>query len=235
MVPTRVELSHGTPSPRGFTDRADAGRQLAEEVARRVDPAGVVVLGLPRGGVPVASEIARRLRAPLDVLVVRKLGVPWQPELAFGAVSAGDVLVYDDVVLRAAALGPEEIDAVVRRERRELERRERLYRADRPPLDVRGRTVVLVDDGIATGSTVRAGLRVLERMGAVRRVVACPVAPPETVRRLEREADEVVCLLTPRDLGAIGLWYRDFAPVEDDEVVRLLAAGSGREAVPEVP
>jgi putative phosphoribosyl transferase len=210
-----------------FMDRWDAGRQLAERVAPCIEGKSSVILALPRGGVPVASEIASRVGAPLDVLLVRKLGVPWQPELAFGAISSGDVLVFNDEVLRMLDLSPREIDEVVERERAELARREQLYRGGRPSLPVDGRTVVLVDDGIATGSTVRAGLRALATRGASRTIVACPVAPPETVERLLREADDVICLQMPPNLGAIGLWYEDFSPVTDEEVQRLLAAAGG--------
>jgi putative phosphoribosyl transferase len=206
-----------------FVDRWAAGRALADEVAPHLDPAESVILGLPRGGVPVAHEIAARVGAPLDVLLVRKLGVPWQPELAFGAIATGDVVVYNNDVVRVAGLSREEMDEVVERERAELARRERLYRGDRPPADVAGKTAVVVDDGIATGSTVRAGLRALAEREASRTIVACPVAPPETVDLLLTEADEVICLQTPPDLGAIGLWYDDFTPVADDEVVRLLS------------
>lgn len=206
-----------------FEDRRDAGRQLADRLAPLLD-AESVILALPRGGVPVAQEIARRVGASMDVLLVRKLGVPWQPELAFGAVSTGGVTVLNDEVMREVGLGRKEIDAVVERERAELERRETLYRAGRAPVDVSGRTVVLVDDGIATGSTVRAALRALAARGAERTIVAAPVAAPEVVAALRREADEVVCVATPPDLVAIGFWYRDFSPVADEEVLRLLGS-----------
>jgi putative phosphoribosyl transferase len=221
-----------------FVDRTAAGRQLADLVAPHVDPGESVILGLPRGGVPVAYEIAKRLGAPLDVLLVRKLGVPWQPELAFGAVSTGDVVVYNDAVLRLVDLSPQEIEEVVERERGELARRERLYRGDLAPVDVTGKTAVIVDDGIATGSTVRAALAALGERGASRRIVASPVAPPETVELLLHEADDVICIETPPDLMAIGLWYQDFAPVPDGEVMRLLAdAAEDRdgEALPTTP
>ena len=205
-----------------FVDRRDAGRRLAIRLAPLVDPERSVVLGLPRGGVPVAYEIATGLGAPLDVLLVRKLGVPWQPELAFGAISSGGVTIYDDHVLAASDLAPREIEEVTDRERRELDRREHLYRGDRPPLDVTGRTAVVVDDGIATGSTMLAALAALAKRDAARRVVACPVAPPDVVELVRREADEVVCLVAPSALGAIGLWYEDFTTVTDEEVLRLL-------------
>ncbi len=208
---------------RAFADRREAGRRLAEAVEPVVRGEDVVVLGLPRGGVPVAEEVARAIGAPLDVLVVRKLGVPWQPELAFGAISTGGVLVMNEDVVQAAALGPEEIDQVVGRERIELERRETMLHGGRDPLAVEGRTVVLVDDGIATGATVRAALRALGERGVTRSVLACPVAPIETVRALESEADEVVCLSTPTPFLAVGSWYRDFSAVSDAEVREILA------------
>lgn len=210
---------------RGFIDRRDAGLQLAERVAPLVEGADAVVLALPRGGVPVALEVAARIGAPLDVLLVRKLGVPWQPELAFGAVSTGGVMVLNEDVLGALRLDQGEIDRVVEAERAELERRGQLYRGGRPPVEVKGRTVVVVDDGIATGSTVRAALRALEARGAERTIVAAPVAAPDTVERLMRDADDVVCLMTPVDLFAIGYWYQDFEPVPDSEVLRLLETG----------
>jgi len=209
-------------APDRFVDRQAAGRALAEAVAPHVDPEQSVIFGLPRGGVPVAYEIASKLGAPLDVLLVRKLGVPWQPELAFGAISSGDIIVYNDDVLRLVDLSKEEIAEVIAEERAELEHRERLYRGGRPPVDVTGKTAVVVDDGIATGSTVRAGLRALGQRGASRTIVASPVAPPETVAVLLEEADDVICLQTPADLMAIGLWYEDFQPVADEEVLRLL-------------
>jgi putative phosphoribosyl transferase len=219
----------GTPWYR-FDDRVDAGRQLAELVAPRIEGARSVILGLPRGGVPVAKEIASRVGAPLDVLLVRKLGVPWQPELAFGAISSGDVIVYNEEVLRMLDLSPQEIDEVVERERVELARRERLYRGGRPPVPVSGKTAVVVDDGIATGSTMRAALRALATRGVSRTIVASPVAPPETVERLLAEAQDVICLQMPPNLAAIGFWYEDFAPVPDEEVERLLAESSGEAA-----
>lgn len=203
-------------------DRSDAGGRLAERLADRLGSRETVVLALPRGGVPVAERVAERLGAPLDVVLVRKVGVPWQPELALGAVSTGGTMVFTQDVLAATGLAREEIEEAVRRELQELERRETLYRRGRPPTDVRGKTVVLVDDGIATGATVRAALRALRERGAARTVVACPVAPPETVASLLEEADEVIALKTPENLGAIGLWYNDFSPVPDEEVTRAL-------------
>lgn len=219
-------------APERFVDRRDAGRQLAERLAPVVGDEDTVVLALPRGGVPVAEEVAEELGAPLDLILVRKVGVPWQPELALGAVSSGNVTFFNPDVVAATGLTPEELEDEARRERDELDRRERLYREGRPPTDLTGKTVVLVDDGIATGATVRAALKALSERGAARTVVASPVAPPETVALLREEADHVVCLVTPSDLGAIGFWYEDFRPVEDEEVVSALrdrsAEGSGR-------
>ncbi len=170
----------------------------------------------------MAQEVAERLGAPLDVMLVRKVGVPWQPELAFGAVATGGVTVFNEEVVRLAGVSREEIDRAVGREREELERREVLYRGGRPPAELEGKTVVLVDDGIATGATARAAVRAAAQRGAARTVIACPVAPPETVASLRAEADDVVCLRTPPDFGAVGFWYRDFHPVEDEEVVDAL-------------
>ena len=205
-----------------FTDRRDAGRQLADVVAPAVAGEDAVILALPRGGVPVAYEVASRLGAPLDVLLVRKLGVPWQPELAFGAIATGDIVVMNDDHLKALGLSDDVIHDTVEREHAELERREHLYRDGRVPVDIEGKTVVVVDDGIATGSTVRAALESLKQRGVKRRIVACPVAAAETVRALEELADEVICLRTPVAFGAVGTWYDDFAPVFDTEVKRFL-------------
>jgi predicted phosphoribosyltransferase len=205
-----------------FVDRHDAGRQLADVVEPAVAGEDVVILALPRGGVPVAHEVSLKIGAPLDVLLVRKLGVPWQPELAFGAIATGDIVVMNEDHLKGLGLSEEMIHDIVERERAELDRRHQLYREGRPQIDIAGRTVVVVDDGIATGSTVRAALKSLEQRGVKRRIVACPVAAAETVRALEEEADEVICLRTPVAFGAVGTWYDDFAPVFDSEVRRLL-------------
>jgi len=205
-----------------FTDRHHAGRLLAGLVEPEVEGEDVVVLALPRGGVPVGYEVATRLGAPLDVLLVRKLGVPWQPELAFGAIATGDVVVLNQDHVQALGIGSEVVRDVVDRERIELERRERLYRDEQGPLDLEGRTVIVVDDGIATGSTVRAALESLAQRGAARRIVACPVAAAETIRGLEDEADAVLCVRTPVNFSAVGAWYEDFLPVSDSEVRQLL-------------
>jgi putative phosphoribosyl transferase len=185
-----------------------------------------MVLALPRGGVVVAAEIAAALDLPLDVLVVRKLGVPSQPELAMGAIASGDETVLNRELIRWEQVSEEELCAVRDAELRELHRREAAYRGDRPPLDVCGWTVILVDDGVATGATMEVALRALRKLGAARVIVAVAVAPPETVRWLHREADDVVCLLTPEHFGAISLWFEDFAQTTDGEVRRLLEQGA---------
>lgn len=209
-----------------FANREHAGRLLSELVAQELDGEDVVVLALPRGGVPVGYEVATKLGAPLDVLLVRKLGVPWQPELAFGAIASGDIVVINQEHVRAHGLGGDIVRDIVERERLELERRERMFRDEQTPLDVRGKTVVVVDDGIATGSTVRAALESLATRGAARRIVASPVAAAETVRALRDEADLVLCLETPVHFAAVGEWYEDFIPVSDSEVRALLERAS---------
>jgi putative phosphoribosyl transferase len=212
------------PTPR-FHDRDEAGRSLGTRLLpfRASSP---VILGIPRGGLPVAAEVARALVAPLDVLVVRKLGVPWHPELGFGAIGEGGAKVIDADVISMAGLGPSDTQRVIREETAELERRIRLYRGDRAPVPVKGRTVILVDDGIATGGTVRAAIDVVRRKGADRIVVAVPVAPPPTVESLRHLADEVVVLRSEEPFLAVGQFYDDFRQVSDEEVARILA-GSG--------
>ena len=207
-----------------FTDRADAGRRLGQALVGRWPGQPVVVLGLPRGGVPVAAEVAAALGAPLDVLVVRKLGVPWQPELAMGAVAGGGVRFVDPAVVRQLGVPADQVEAVTRRELVELERRERAYREDRPPAPVAGRVVVLVDDGLATGATVRAAVQAVRAAGPARVVVAVPVGAPGGCRALREVADEVVCLEEPDRFVAVGAWYDDFGQTGDDEVRRLLSA-----------
>lgn len=212
-----------------FTDRREAGRQLADVLEGKITGEDTVILGLPRGGVPVAYEVATRVGAPLDILIVRKLGVPWQPEMAFGAIATGGVVVLNEDHIHALGITKDVIDYTVERERIELEHREQVYHPDgRSNLDVEGKTVVVVDDGIATGSTVRAALESLEERGVARRIVACPVAAGETVRALRDEADEVVCLRTPPAFTAVGQWYEDFTPVSDARVTKLLQPELGR-------
>jgi predicted phosphoribosyltransferase len=211
-----------------FADRRDAGRRLAGRLARYADRADVVVLGLPRGGMPVAAEVAAALNAPLDVFLVRKLGVPGHEELAMGAIASGGVRVLNDDVLQAARIPAHELDAITARERRALEEREHTYRGAEAPVDVRDRTAILVDDGLATGATMRAAVRALRGLGAAAIVVAVPTAPRETCEALAREVDDVVCATTPEPFTAVGVWYRDFRPVSDEEVRDLLDSGGTR-------
>jgi predicted phosphoribosyltransferase len=206
-----------------FRDRAAAGRGLAGRLRRYAGRDDVIVLALPRGGVPVALPVAEALGAPLDVFLVRKLGVPGREELAMGAIASGGVRVINDDVVAALGIGDDVVDAVSAREARELERRECLYRDGRPAVDVAGRTVILVDDGLATGSTMRAAATALRLRRPARIVIAVPAAPPETCEELRREADEVVCAITPDPFFAVGQWYDDFRQTTDDEVRELLA------------
>ena len=207
---------------RVFEDREEAGRALAASLGMWRARPDALVLGLPRGGVPVAFEVADALGLPLDVLVVRKLGLPWQPELAMGAIAGGGALVVTEEVLRHVPRDSDAFETVRAREQRELERREREYRGDRPPLDPRGRCVILVDDGLATGATMEAAVRSLQSLGARRVVVAVPVAAAEARERIAAVADEVVCLATPMLFSAVGQWYADFGQTEDAEVRDLL-------------
>jgi putative phosphoribosyl transferase len=213
-----------------FRDRQDAGEQLATRLAAYADEQPVV-LGLPRGGVPVASEVARALGAPLDVIVVRKLGVPFQPELGMGAVGEDGVRVLNEEIVRMAQVEPDELARVEARERAEVEARARRFRAGRPRVGLAGRTAIIIDDGIATGGTARAALQVARAQGASRVVLAVPVAPPETVEALRGDADEVVCLETPTPFFAIGEWYRDFSQVPDERVTALLTEAAVPAAV----
>ncbi len=204
-----------------FVDRADAGRHLAGRL-RHLRGTDVVVLALPRGGVPVAFEAARDLHAPLDVIVVRKLGVPFQPECGFGAIGEGGARVVDGYVVRQMGLTEREIARVETRERALLEGRLSRLRGDRPPVPLAGRTAIVVDDGIATGSTMRAACAVARARGASRVIIAVPVAPADCAASLRRDADEMICVRTPAHFYAIGSWYDDFTQVGDGEVARLL-------------
>ena len=206
-----------------YQDRAAAGRELARRLAAYAHRPNVLVLALPRGGVPVAYEVARALRAPLDVYVVRKLGVPGHEELAMGAIATGGVRVLNADVLRMLDIPPEVVDAVAARERHELERRERAYRDDRPPPDMRGKTVILIDDGLATGATMRAAVAALCAQGPARIVVAVPVGSPDTCAELGREVDEIICAETPDPFYGVGWWYEHFDQTTDAEVHDLLA------------
>ncbi|MFI1203709.1 phosphoribosyltransferase [Streptomyces sp. BHT-5-2] len=214
-----------------FTDRADAGRRLAEAL-RHLEKEEPVVLGLPRGGVPVAYQVAQALRAPLDVIVVRKLGVPYQRELGFGAIGEGGVRVLSEDIIRRGRVAPEDVDAVQRTEEAELSRRAERFRAGRPRLPLDGRTAIVVDDGIATGSTAAAACQVVRAQGAARVVLAVPVAPPDAAERLRTAADEFVCLSTPYAFAAVGEWYQDFSQTSDDEVVSLLSQAAGGTTAP---
>ena len=206
-----------------FRDRRDAGRALARRLSSYAGRGDVTILALPRGGVPVASEIARALGLPLDVFLVRKLGVPGHEELAMGAIASGGARVLDSEVLRAYRVSEEELARVTAAERRELDRREAAYRRDRPALDVKGRTVILVDDGLATGSSMRAAVAALGPLSPARVVIAVPVAPRSTVLSLKGVADEVVCLETPEPFFAVGMFYENFEQTSDEEVRDLLS------------
>lgn len=210
-----------------YEDRRDAGRKLAQKLARYTNQRDVIVLGLPRGGVPVAFEVARALDAPLDVFLVRKLGVPGHKELAMGAIASGGVRVLNEEVVRSLGVTEQAIERVTAREQRELERRESAYRGGEPVPDVRGRTAILVDDGLATGASMKAAVDALRARDPARVVVAVPVAPPETCAQFRNEVDEVVCADTPRPFFGVGAWYRDFSQTTDSEVKALLRRANG--------
>jgi putative phosphoribosyl transferase len=212
----------GSSNTRAFTDRHEAGAALAAKLDAFARQPDVVVLALPRGGVPVAYEVASALDVPLDVFTVRKLGVPGHPELAMGAIATGGVQVLNDEVIEWLRPAPEVIDRVARVEMAELDRRERLYRGGRPPLDVEGKRVILVDDGLATGSTMRAAVLAVRRLQAGRVIVASPVGASDTCAGMRQVADDVVCVLSPDRFVAVGAWYRDFSETSDEEVRRLL-------------
>jgi len=212
------------PMLRRFRDRFDAGADLASKLVRyRGDPA-VLVLGLPRGGVPVAFEVARALGAPLDIFVVRKLGVPGHRELAMGAIASGGIRVLNKEVMDALHVPEADVDAVAAEEEKELDRQQRAYRGNVPFPDLAGRTAIVVDDGLATGSTMRAAVRAIRRLHAQRIVIAAPVAAADTIRSLAGEADEIVCVNAPDTFHAVSLWYQSFSQTSDEEVRRLLEA-----------
>ena len=219
-IPSRLRVT--------FRDRSDAGRKLGAQLARFNKTPSVVVLGVPRGGVPVAAEVARTLDAPLDIFVVRKLGVPHHEELAFGAIASGGVQILDASVIEHLQVPGRDIHAVIEREAKELERREVAYRGARRASDVSNRVVILVDDGIATGSSMRAAVEALRRLGPSRIIVAVPVAAPDSIQRLAKVADEVVCLSAPEDFSAVGEWYADFHGTSDEEVTAALQSAAER-------
>jgi predicted phosphoribosyltransferase len=206
-----------------YRDRREAGKSLAELLREYAGRDDVVVLALPRGGVPVAYEVAKALRAPLDVFTVRKLGVPGNPELAMGAIATGGVLVLDQQLIQMLGIDRSELERAVTAELRELERREAAYRGERVPPDLTGKTVILVDDGLATGSTMRAAALAVRQLNPARIVVAVPVAAEETCDAFRDVVDEIVCGITPRPFQAVGIWYDDFAQTSDEEVHELLA------------
>jgi predicted phosphoribosyltransferase len=215
-------------SPGLFRDRREAGRLLAAKLTAYANRPDVIVLALPRGGVPVGYEVARALGAPLDVFVVRKLGVPGYEELAMGAVATGGVRVLNDQVVSRLGIPEHVIDAVAAHEQHELALREPLYRGGRPPLDVRDRTVILVDDGLATGATMHAAIAALRQLHPARIVVAVPTASPETCEEMRAEADDVICAVTPEPFQAVGRWYQDFSQTMDEEVQDLLKRRDAR-------
>lgn len=215
---------------RAFPNRSEAGRLLAEKLGKYTDRDDVIVLGLPRGGVPVANEVAKRLRAPLDVFVVRKLGVPGFEELAAGAIASGGVRVLNEDVMRAIPHADEAIETVTARETAEMQRREQTYREGRPAPELRDRIAILVDDGLATGATMRAAVKALRQRGAAKIVVAVPVGPPDTCHEIEEQADETICLSTPEFFQAVGQYYEDFSQTTDEDVRELLGRSAQNES-----
>src|SRR6058998_178373 len=209
-----------------FPNRSEAGRLLGVKLSKYAGRDDVIVLGLPRGGVPVAYEVARALRVPLDVFIVRKLGVPGFEELAVGAIASGGVRVLNEDVARALPNADEIIESVTAKETAELQRREQSYRDGRPAPELRDKTIILVDDGLATGATMRAAVKALRQRGTAKIVVAVPVGPPDTCRELEEEADETICLSTPIFFQAVGQYYEDFSQTSDDDVRELLSSAA---------
>ncbi|HLO83829.1 MAG TPA: phosphoribosyltransferase [Nostocaceae cyanobacterium] len=209
-----------------FRNRREAGQMLAQHLQVYANQEDVLVLALPRGGVPVAFEVAKALNTPLDVCLVRKLGVPGHRELAMGAIASLGIRVLNADVINSLGIDSQTIDTVAKQELEELQRRDRAYRGDRPPMNVKNKTILLIDDGIATGSTMRAAIAVLRQQHPKKIVVAIPVAPPKTYEHLQLEVDDIVCLLMPESMSAIGYWYEDFTQTTDEEVCSLLAQQS---------
>lgn len=207
---------------RQFKDRRAAGRQLAESLRAYADHKDLLVLALPRGGVPVGYEVAKSLGAELDVLIVRKLGLPRQPEVAIGAISSSGALYLNEQIIKLAGINPQEVDSVLAQERDELARREFIYRGSRPAARVEGRKIIVVDDGIATGASMRVALLALREKGLEHIVVAVPVAPPDAIERINDVSDEFVCVLSPHNFQAVGQFYQEFDPTDDEEVRALL-------------
>ena len=214
-----------------FFNRTEAGQFLAENLSNYANREDVLVLALPRGGVPVAAEVAKKLNAPLDVFVVRKLGLPGHPQLAMGAIASGGVRVFNGEVVNALRIPDEVIDAVSAEELAELQRREKVYRAGLPPLDVEGKTIIVVDDGIATGSTMLAAVSALRQLNAARIIIAAPVIAASTYREMQRAADEVTAVIMPERFYAVGQWYEDFSQTSDEEVRDLLTRATRRQPV----
>ena len=209
-----------------FKDRTDAGRQLADALEQYTDSENIVVLALPRGGVPVAYEVAQALQAPLDVMVVRKLGVPGQKELAMGAIASGNILVINEEIVSHLGISQQAIDEVAEQEGLELERRERLYRGDECGSEIRDKTIILVDDGIATGATMRAAIAAINKQQPAQLVVAVPTSARDSYNTISKEVDRVVCLSTPVPFMAVGCWYHNFGQTSDEEVSQLLRKAS---------
>ena len=223
---SREELTKAIDKARRFQDRTDAGRLLAKKLSQYADRKDVIIMGMLRGGVPVAFEVAKSLRIPLDVFVVRKLGVPGHEELAMGAIASGGLRVLNREIIEAVGVSQAAVESVAVRELQELERQQRLYRGQTPLPELAGRTVIVVDDGLATGSTMRAAIVALRQGNPAGIIVAVPVAAADTARRLAEEADGVVCLGTPPDFHAVSMWYEDFLQTSDEEVRKLLEAGT---------
>ncbi|HEY5766308.1 MAG TPA: phosphoribosyltransferase [Candidatus Udaeobacter sp.] len=214
-----------------FLNRTEAGQFLAEILSTYANRDDIIVLALPRGGVPVAAEVAKKLNAPLDVFVVRKLGLPGHPELAMGAIASGGVRVFNGEVVNALRIPDEVMDAVSAEELAELQRREKVYRAGLPPIDIEGKTIIVVDDGIATGSTMLAAVSALRQLNAARIIIAAPVVAASTFREMQRAADEVTAVIMPERFYAVGQWYEDFSQTSDEEVRDLLTRAARRQPV----